>query len=37
MAHPQSITIIDLLPWPSSTATRLALSELVTAGQLAAN
>jgi hypothetical protein len=37
MAPPQSITIIDLLPWPRSTATRLALSELVTAGQLAAN
>jgi hypothetical protein len=28
---------VDLLPWQSSTATRLALSELVTAGQLAAN
>jgi hypothetical protein len=37
MAHPQSITIIDLLPWPRSMATRLALSELATAGQLAAN
>jgi hypothetical protein len=37
MAPPQPITIIDLLPWPRSTATRLALSELVTAGQLAAN
>jgi hypothetical protein len=37
MAPPQSITIIDLLSWPRSTATRLALSELVTAGQLAAN
>jgi hypothetical protein len=37
MAPPQSITIIDPLPWPRSTTTRLALSELVTAGQLAAN
>jgi hypothetical protein len=37
MAPPQSITIIDPLPWPRSTATWLALSELVTAGQLAAN
>jgi hypothetical protein len=37
MAPPQSITIIDPLLWPRSTATRLALSELVTAGQLVAN
>jgi hypothetical protein len=37
MAPPQSITIIDPLPWLCSTATRLALSELVTADQLAAN
>jgi hypothetical protein len=37
MAPPQSITVIDPLPWLRSTATRLALSELVTAGQLAAN
>jgi hypothetical protein len=37
MAPPQSITIIDPLPWPRSTATRLALSELVTAGHLAVN
>jgi hypothetical protein len=37
MAPPQPITIIDPLPWPRSTATRLALSELVTVGQLAAN
>jgi hypothetical protein len=37
MAPPQSITIIDPLPLPRSTATRLALSELVTASQLAAN
>jgi hypothetical protein len=31
------MTIIDPLPCPRSTTTRLALSELVTAGQLAAN
>jgi hypothetical protein len=37
MAPLQSITIIDPLSWPRSTATRLALSELVTVGQLAAN
>jgi hypothetical protein len=37
MAPPQSITVIDPLPWPCSTATRLALSELVTVGQLVAN
>jgi hypothetical protein len=37
MAPPQPITIIDALPWPRSTATQLSLSELVTAGQLAAN
>jgi hypothetical protein len=37
MAPSQPITIIDPLPWPRSTATRLSLSELVTAGQLAAN
>jgi hypothetical protein len=37
MAPPQSITVIDPLLWPCSTATRMALSELVTAGQLAAN
>jgi hypothetical protein len=37
MAPPQSITVIDPLSWPRSTATRLALSELVNAGQLAAN
>jgi hypothetical protein len=37
MAPPQPITVIDSLPWPRSTASRLALSELVTAGQLAAN
>jgi hypothetical protein len=37
MAPPQSITVIDPLPWPRSMATRLALSELVSAGQLAAN
>jgi hypothetical protein len=37
MAPLQPITVIDLLPWSRSTATRLALSELVNAGQLAAN
>jgi hypothetical protein len=37
MAPPQPISIIDPLPWPRSTATQLSLSELVTAGQLAAN
>jgi hypothetical protein len=37
MAPPQPITIIDPLLWPRSTATWLSLSELVTAGQLAAN
>jgi hypothetical protein len=37
MAPPQSITIIDLLPLPHSMATRLSLSKLVTAGQLATN
>jgi hypothetical protein len=37
MAPPQPITIIDPLSWLRSTATRLSLSELVTAGQLAAN
>jgi hypothetical protein len=29
--------VIDPLPWPRSTATRLALSELVNTGQLVAN
>jgi hypothetical protein len=37
MAPLQPITLIDPLPWPRSTAMRLALSELVNAGQLAAN
>jgi hypothetical protein len=37
MAPPQPITVIDPLPWPRSTVTRLALSELVNAGQLAPN
>jgi hypothetical protein len=37
MAPPQPITIIDPLPRPCSTATRLSLSELVTVGQLTAN
>jgi hypothetical protein len=37
MAPPQSITVIDPLPWPRSMVTRLALSELVNAGPLAPN
>jgi hypothetical protein len=37
MAPQQSITVIDPLPWLHSTATRLALCELVNAGQLAVN
>jgi hypothetical protein len=37
MAPLQPIVVIDPLPWPHSTATRLAFSELVNAGQLAAN
>jgi hypothetical protein len=37
MAPPQPIVVIDPLSWHRSTATRLALSELVNAGQLAAN
>jgi hypothetical protein len=37
MAPSQPITIIDPLSWPRSMATRISLSELVTAGQLAAN
>jgi hypothetical protein len=37
MAPQQSITVIDPLPWPCSTVTRLALCELVNAGQLTAN
>jgi hypothetical protein len=37
MAPQQSITVVDPFPWPRSTATRLTLSEQVTAGQLAAN
>jgi hypothetical protein len=37
MAPSQPITVIDPLPWPRSTATRLALSKLVNAGQLVVN
>jgi hypothetical protein len=37
MAPPPSITVIDLLAWPRSTATKLSLSLLVNGGQLAAN
>jgi hypothetical protein len=37
MAPPQSVTDIDPLPWPRSTATRLSLKLLVADGQLAVN
>jgi tRNA nucleotidyltransferase (CCA-adding enzyme) len=37
MAPQQPLIIIDPLAWERSTATRLALNQLVTAGQLAAN
>jgi hypothetical protein len=37
MAPRQPLTIIDPLAWERSTVTRLALGQLVTAGQLAAN
>jgi hypothetical protein len=37
MAPPQSITVLDPLPWNRSTVTRLALSELVNGGHLAPN
>jgi hypothetical protein len=37
MAPQQPLVIIDPLPWEHSSATRLALGQLVTAGQLAAN
>jgi hypothetical protein len=37
MAPPQPLTILDSYAWERSTVTRLALGELVTAGQLAAN
>jgi hypothetical protein len=37
MAPPQSITVLDPLPWSRSTVTRFALSELVNGGQLALN
>jgi hypothetical protein len=37
MAPQQPLIIIDLLAWERSTAMRLALNQLVTAGQLAAN
>jgi hypothetical protein len=37
MAHQQPITVLNPLPWPRSMVTRLTLSELVNAGQLAAN
>jgi hypothetical protein len=37
MAPQQPLIIVDPLPWERSSATRLALGQLVTAGQLAAN
>jgi hypothetical protein len=37
MAPPQSITVIDPLPWPRSTVTEFALHELENGGQLAPN
>jgi hypothetical protein len=37
MAPQQPLTIIDPLAWERSTVTRLALNQLVTTGQLAAN
>jgi hypothetical protein len=37
MARQQPITLLDPMLWPRSTATRLALCELVNTGQLAAN
>jgi hypothetical protein len=37
MAPPQSITVINLLPWPRSTVTEFAQHELENGGQLAPN
>jgi hypothetical protein len=37
MAPPQSITVIDPLPWPRSTVTAFALHKLANGGQLAPN
>jgi hypothetical protein len=37
MAPPQSITVIDLLPWPRLTVTAFTLHELENGGQLAPN
>jgi hypothetical protein len=37
MARQQPLTIIDPLAWERSTVTPLALGQLVTSGQLAAN
>jgi hypothetical protein len=37
MAPQQPLTIVDPLAWERSTVTRLALNQLVNAGQLAAN
>jgi hypothetical protein len=37
MAPPQSITVIDPLPWPRSTVTAFALHELENGSQLVPN
>jgi hypothetical protein len=37
MAPPQSIDVIDPLPWPRLTVTALALHELENGGQLGPN
>jgi hypothetical protein len=37
MVPQQPLTIVNPLPWERSSATRLALGQLVTAGQLAVN
>jgi hypothetical protein len=37
MAPPQSIIVVDPLPWSRSTVTGFALNELVNGGQLAPN
>jgi hypothetical protein len=37
MAPPPPLTILDPYSWERSTVTQLALGELVSAGQLAAN
>jgi hypothetical protein len=37
MVHPPPLVIVDPYVWERSTVTRLALGDLVSAGQLAAN